>query len=988
MALTVQEADWTARFTAGAVQALGIGPLPEKSKAENLEEKLRRARDKEEVKEQALKDMLLEKTLREIDKRRELLRETTQATVERVDDGGKKKTEQLRDKEGKQQRATDTGNMKGVTNITYGSTGKGGKDTSGSNVDTSGMTPQGPLTGGHDDVSAPFNIKQNAGPEAKGLKLLSESVAWVQGQADELAEVTVMRSTLPDGADDIVLVKQKLFTDKELTDEIFTPLVRDKVLGETLVPDKYSKTQQMLDGSDDYYIKECKEKGRAPATGAAELTKGLIGVAGSVATTVFSGMGAVKEGQDAMNNANWSEDQVAQYNDITNGIVAVLQGGIDLTDKGIEAYKVRDFDESAFSSVVSNIGNGIGKMVAGATGNEDIGGIVQLAIDGSAKLVQISVTMKKWATDPNGDPPVAAMLSIFGGVLADGFSTLSDLPNQTTDQCNAWANIGTGISAAFGVLAKGAETKVILAIKNGNWKEAFAFVEEAAGQAAKAADAGADTNNLFDSASDLSGQDSALKDQNDFNSAADSMQKALNTLSDLKKDLDDPLLKTKREQTVAAGRKKIEEMKKAADEAKKQATKEEIKAIQERLAEEKKEDQTSLKCLGSRVPDDLQDKTIAKLIEQIERDRAIWDGLNAMFGAGIGLASGVTEAIATVASSVAPPLKAAGQLMKFIINLKAAADRCEAWLTWREGRKDAVSAVSPYATSIENFIQNQGTQFAHYSIQAAANAINALLSAAEMSPVGPAFTAASAGVTASAALEDTLYKFKKQQDLRKAWRATRKALDPANKGDRRMRLLVREMNPTLAKYTIAYGALIDEDPIAITAMNRVGLDRETLARAGDGVKDVKKYLETLYPDDGTVLVKLAFEAIKTKLPDPALTSKTWQLTFVLLQRDAKLAGQNPPEIVGNLSLVETLKPKVTDKVERGNTSKTDIQNDLIDALKALNKAFLTFRPVDTAGEPIEAVKEICRYYADLAAAAITSVEMDIEEAETQLKKAA
>ena len=363
MALTEQEAEWIVRFSAGAVQARAIGASPKKSKAEDLEEKLRRARDKEEVKEQALKDMLLEKTLRLIDKRREELRETTQATVEREDDGGKKKKEQLRDKDGKQQKATDTGNMKGVTKVTYGSSK--GKDPSGSDVDTSGMTQQPPLDGGHDDVSAPFNVKKNTGPEAKGLKLLSESVAWVQAQADELGEVTVMRSTLPEGADDIVLAKQKLFTDKELTDEIFTPLVRDKVLGKTPVPDKYSKTQQMLDGSDDYYIKECKEKGRAPATGAAELTKGLIGVAGTVATTIFSGMGAVKEGQDAMNNANWSKDQVAEYNDITNGVVAVLQGAIDLTDKGIEASKTRDFEsESAFSSVVSNIGTGLARSSA------------------------------------------------------------------------------------------------------------------------------------------------------------------------------------------------------------------------------------------------------------------------------------------------------------------------------------------------------------------------------------------------------------------------------------------------------------------------------------------------------------------------------------------------------------------------------------------------------------------------------------------------
>ncbi len=111
--------------------------------------------------------------------------------------------------------------------------------------------------------------------------------------------------------------------------------------------------------------------------------------------------------------------------------------------------------------------------------------------------------------------------------------------------------------------------------------------------------------------------------------------------------------------TVAAGKGKIEEMKKAAEKAKEQATKGKIKAIQDRLAEGKKQFEASLKCLGSKNPKDSEFKTIAKLIEQIERDRAIWNGLNAMFGVGIGLASGVTEAISMIASSVAPPLKAA-----------------------------------------------------------------------------------------------------------------------------------------------------------------------------------------------------------------------------------------------------------------------------------------------------------------------------------------
>ena len=52
---------------------------------------------------------------------------------------------------------------------------------------------------------------------------------------------------------------------------------------------------------------------------------------------------------------------------------------------------------------------------------------------------------------------------------------------------------------------------------------------------------------------------------------------------------------------------------------------------------------------------------------------------------------------------VVPGLKAAGQFVKFVANLKAASDRLEAFLDWKEARKDAASAVSPYATSVENF---------------------------------------------------------------------------------------------------------------------------------------------------------------------------------------------------------------------------------------------------------------------------------------------
>ena len=94
-----------------------------------------------------------------------------------------------------------------------------------------------------------------------------------------------------------------------------------------------------------------------------------------------------------------------------------------------------------------------------------------------------------------------------------------------------------------------------------------------------------------------------------------------------------------------------------------------------------------------------------------------------------------------------------------------------------------------------------------------------------------------AGVAASA--EDTVFKFYKQRTLHRAWEKTKKSLE--NPQNRKLALIAREMNPTLAKYTIAYGALIEGNATAMTALNRIGLDRETLARAND--KGEREFLD-------------------------------------------------------------------------------------------------------------------------------------------------
>lgn len=85
------------------------------------------------------------------------------------------------------------------------------------------------------------------------------------------------------------------------------------------------------------------------------------------------------------------------------------------------------------------------------------------------------------------------------------------------------------------------------------------------------------------------------------------------------------------------------------------------------------------------------------------------------------------------------------------------------------------------------------------------------------------FKVASAGVDMAAAIEDLVFKFYKQQARKAAWKQTRLAIaDPDN---RKLNLIVREMNPALAKYSLAYGALIEKDTTAPAAMDRAACIR-------------------------------------------------------------------------------------------------------------------------------------------------------------------
>ncbi len=935
MTLEAATSDWLYRFTYGGIP-LPVSPPdpsqdPKQAKAKALADQLQLAQAREWSQEQALKQALLAKAFKVVEAAKEEMRKAFDLQVTTREDDGSEQVQDVRDEKGRQERAFDTAEAPKAISVT-----------------------------GKTDKSL------TATDATKAMSILV-------GESDELGAVMVDRSYADEKTGTIKTKPAKLFTDDEIMDELYTPLVRDLVLPETFVPDKFSATQKMIDSTNDYYIKDCKAKGKPMGFGGADLAKAGIQVGATIATTILGAQAPVAQGQEALaTSGNMTKTDVAHWTDITNGIAAGLTAIVDVVDQVDDFRNSGDFSQPGFDKVIGSLANTIGFSVAGATGDKSLGTLISASIMGAKEIGDMGITIANWRKT-GGDFPWDATIGSIGNIITASITAASskEKDRETKDREGEAAAI---IGGTFATIAAGAKGKVIQSAMKGDWTGVFTVIATAADNTAKAVPVAVVWTPSIDAQADEAKKQGLMKAVADMSSAIDSTGKAVNTLTldglttALNK-LGIEAPKTERAHNQDEIDALYEEKQKEVEAKAAEAEKAEVANIQKSLDKERQDYKDSLKCLGSDSPTEAEYKSIAKLIAQLEHDKLIFDGLMAMFGGASALGS-ATGAALSVAAEVAAPLKMAGQLIKYIGNLKAAADRLSAWLDWREGQKDAESAVSHYATAIDNFAKNQGSQFTHYTVQAVANAIQMLLAAGEMSPYAPAFKIAGASVALAAAVEDAVYKFYKAMELRTAWKLTKESIDPKNKGNRKMALLARAINPTLAKYTIAYGALIAEDPIAITAMNRVGLDRETLTRAGDKVADVKKYLETLYVDDGVVLGTMDAAPSKTKVPDPALTTRAWSVSHLLWSEKEGLVTANPTIIMANLVMADTLERKTRKKLEEEEL------DDLDAALKKLQQGFLSFDPQTDAGTPVKSAKDTALAYAELAENSLTLLRME------------
>ncbi len=252
-------------------------------------------------------------------------------------------------------------------------------------------------------------------------------------------------------------------------------------------------------------------------------------------------------------------------------------------------------------------------------------------------------------------------------------------------------------------------------------------------------------------------------------------------------------------------------------------------------------------------------------IARLERDQALMKWGSTLVGLGID----------TAANFIAP-LAIAGCAVKVARNLVEAGTRTRDMVRFIEDREGMFNAASAFSAPVTKFIHNAVMQQAHFYANAAfeaAKMIGAILqvSGAVVAPAGVLTTAAA---SMAQACEAVLYELAKRIDMEVGWQTYRQAL--ARRENRKLGLIALKRNATIAKYSVAWGAVVRKDPLVADFMDACGLTADSLKDPGAKIDLVVKYLETRMPEDVVVTGRSAEGPVAAWAPaSVALTPASW-----------------------------------------------------------------------------------------------------------------
>lgn len=871
------------------------------------------------------------------------------------------------------------------------------------------------LIGSGGDQTKAFDVRE----DAPRLKEVPESLPRMMAAKEQviaiqkgLEIVMVTRTGLNKDEDAIITYETRLFEDPDIEAELYTPMVRGLLFPEDQVEDPFSATQRMIDGSNAAYIEKLETY--------AEQEQNALEKWGPVVKSVTS---AVKDLSSAtvglvtsvdLSNAQ-SGTEALQILERQSLIELGLTVGEALIHTGVDvATSISKSDATGGVNVIlSGLSGAVGSAVKKFTGNAVLAGLITAGMKGGARLPKL---VEALAGDNDAEVKAGLFLAQIGGLLGDAFDVVALVENDSTDPQNLQeqkniAALKTGVTMAFDGISTALQGKLASKIAKGDWNGAAQVFVAVAKNLVKGALNGIAAQEALDK-KDTIGKDAdgAILQKVTDSAPPDTSPEDLQKLYDLELTRQKGLVSAqfakasaaqetsmdslaegmqgliglgKDESDEAKLAKMLDEREQADKEAREAQERSDEEAAKKELLDERQKFKDSLDLLGKDQLSETELKSIGKLIADLKRDKFIMETASAIGSAGF-----------AVAQQFFAPMALAGTLIRFTETLVKAIDRAIEMRNWLDANEAAMNAVSPYLTAIQNFVKNQAEQFAHHTIKAALIAVQAAGQIMQIAGAGTYAQAAGLivekGAKLAETMEDLIYKAEREATLRKAWKITKKALnDPKN---RKANLIARRMNPTLAKYTLAFGAVVDKDPVALQAFRIIGLDAETLAAKDAKVGQVVEYLETRYDEDQQLYRAFTVEdedegAWLRGAPAPELSVDCWlSLHFIAVDKGG-IQDTKPDQITRAFQQVEAAHREYQDACRVLQAARAFTENELDghretfqayeDAIRAVRDLLLSFAPprVRTPG-PSDAMQSALRELAGLTDIELGTVSLD------------
>lgn len=672
-------------------------------------------------------------------------------------------------------------------------------------------------------------------------------------------------------------INKPLFTDVEIAKEIWEPLMRRKLIAENAISDRYSEVSRTFEAASAQYdlrLAAYTESLSSTDGIAAKLGLGsdLIKSSGTAANGIMGMLTAVVPGM--------KDFPLKEATDICTAMTATLTAPMDITaavlkDKGLNAGNIEKIAKTVAGASTGWVTAAFDIKFSGGTAqdtiNQQLGKAIvagiKIGLSGTtfaAKLAQGGDKAKE-AFDELGSI-VEQCLSCAGSATAYRDNVKDNGALAATGRHIREAMIGAKeiavlVTAAesddpLGTVTKSMQNLLKMAIEEGSKTYAKereveikahdqeVEVEEDKEDPSNKAkhkqeyDEEATFNAEFTTPSDIEnenlGMGAVSKEQLDITS----MLKLAQTMS--REELEeffknDPRIKgNARAQTLmtAIAERRDEELKAAGAQ------------MEDQIA---KDDEVFRALLsGSESLDSDQDvESIEILILQIKKDQMV-----------IKLAESLTKMPAAAVAAFLPPASIAVDAIQLVISMRQAASHLIAWQEWEDNVTDAKSAMSVQVVAMANRAGISRGQATRKSIEALEAGIKLVgdVFATVGGPFAHAGIALSKGVSAVSSIKDIILKIYDERQLKKNWEKYKKALEKPE--DRKAIRAAIKGNATLAKYVIAYGGVVGEDPVAKNALRKCGLNAKVLQSPKTNEQKVVSYLEALYADDPVIMEKL------------------------------------------------------------------------------------------------------------------------------------